>query len=329
MRLWRRRRARASDVEGDPLPLSPAFNSAITEYAIAVPNASAEANLGAWVTFAGASVQWLSASDTVLATTAVYAVNPLALGVTVLKVKVTAEDGTTTKTFTITRAAEEPTSPLIFNGWYTGAAFEVGIAFRKNHIYGSPVTGFELDDITVTNGTATNLVDQYGDGIVWFATVTPTDSTQPVTVGVAAGAATVVADGSLTEAGGTLTVLSYATGPVEGITISQDEGVYRANFVFRSTITGLECDEVEVSGATPEYMPYHNPRNCDIWLRPPYGQGDITITIAADAYEDGDSVANAAFSYTITRWSGPDRSTGSIAQTGIGHRPGQQKSPHT
>ena len=200
--------------------------------------------------------------------------------------------------------ASSRTSPLIYTGWYIGEAFEVVAAFRKNHIYGSPVTGFELDDITVTNGTATNLVDDpidVGDGIVWRVTVTPTDSTQPVTVGVAAGAATVVADGSLTEAGGTLTVLSYATGPVEGIAIYQDEGVYRAEFVFREAITGLECDEVEVSGATPEYLHWYNPRTCGIWLRPPFDQGDITITIAADAYEDGDSVANTAFSYAITR----------------------------
>lgn len=172
---------------GNPLPLSPGFNSATTEYAIAAPNTVTSVSLSAYATHSGATVQWLSASDTVLATTASYGANSLAVGVTVLKVKVTAQDGIATKTFTITiiRAAEEPTSPLIYSGWYIGEAFEVEVVFRKNHIYASPVTGFELDDITVTNGTATNLTDVYG-GVVWRVTVTPTDSTQPVTVGVAA-----------------------------------------------------------------------------------------------------------------------------------------------
>ena len=388
---------------GNPLPLSPGFNSATTEYAIAAPNTVTSVSLSAYATHSGATVQWLSASDTVLATTASYGVNPLAVGVTVIKVKVTAQDGIATKTFTITRgaavsndatliglalsdgtlrpgfaattksyraavvgvtqvtvtpttasntatvayldgndaaladadtgtvahdvalnvglttfkikvtdgtatetytvtvarAALQPTDPLIYTNYYAGAAFDVMIVFRKNHIHGSPVTGFELDDITVTNGTATNLVDVYG-GVVWRVTVTPTDSTRPVTVAVAAGAATVVADGSVTEAGRTLTVLSYAAGPVVGLSIYEDTGVYQAQFVFRGTTTGLDCDtEVKVSGAEPERVFGHIPSNCDMWLRPPSDQGDITI--AAGAYEDGDSVANAAFSYTITR----------------------------
>ena len=198
-------------------------------------------------------------------------------------------------------AAAEPTDPLIYTNYYAGAAFDVMIVFRKNHIHGSPVTGFDLDDITVTNGTARNLTDVYGPGVVWRVTVTPTNSTQRVTVDVAAGAATDAA-GSPTEAGRTLTVLSYAAGPVVGLSIYEDTGVYRAQFVFRGTTDGLDCDtEVTVSGATPERIFEHIPSNCDMWLRPTDGQGDITITIAADAYEDGDSVTNVAFSYTITR----------------------------
>ena len=213
----------------------------------------------------------------------------------------------------------EPTSPIIFTfDWYTGEPFEVVVAFRKNHIHGSPVTDFDVDDITVTNGTVMDdLADDNGNGIVWRATVTPTDSTQPVVVSVAAGAATVTADGSLTKAGGALTLLSYANGPVAGMAIMQDEGVYRADMLFRGTdiITGLECPEVELSGATKDPI-HHDARYCAFWILPS-GGGNITITIAAGAYTNVDGSASTDFTHTIQVTAGARANFGSSHSVGF------------
>ena len=97
-------------------------------------------------------------------------------------------------------------------------------------------------------------------------------------------------------------MLSYAAGPVVGFSIYQDTSAYRAQFVFRGTTTGLDCDtEVAVSGAESERVFGHIPSNCDMWLRPPPAGATSPSPSRANAYTHSDNTASAEFTYTITR----------------------------
>ena len=99
------------------LTLNPTFNSATTEYAVSAANSVTQITLSAIKNHSGATVRWLSASDAVLATTTAILVHPLAEGVTVRKAEVTAQDGATTKTYTVTvtRAAASTNNAPVFD----------------------------------------------------------------------------------------------------------------------------------------------------------------------------------------------------------------------
>ena len=142
----------AVDNRGVGLPLSPTFNSAITEYAVPVESAVPSITLTATKNHSGATVQWLSASDTELATTAAYAVNPLAEGVTVLKVKVTAQDTITTKTYTITitRAAVASSDATLSELTLSG------VTLKPTFVSGTTsYTASVVNSVTSTTVTAT------------------------------------------------------------------------------------------------------------------------------------------------------------------------------
>ena len=85
--------------------LDPAFASATTAYAASVGNAEDEVTVTPEVAHAGATVEYLGASDTALADADTGKDGhqvALEVGETVVKVKVTAEDGTATQTYTLT-----------------------------------------------------------------------------------------------------------------------------------------------------------------------------------------------------------------------------------
>lgn len=101
------------------------------------------------------------------ATAVVNSGNPIALsvGANPIPVEVTAQDGTTTITYTVTvtRAATlqvvitGPTRPV-------SGAFSVGITFSQ------PVAQFAMADVTIVNGTATAMT---GSGTTYTLTVVP------------------------------------------------------------------------------------------------------------------------------------------------------------
>jgi len=119
--------------------------------------------------------------------------NPIALavGANPILVEVTAQDGTTkiTYTVTVTRAAAlqavivGPTTPV-------SGPFSVVITFSQ------PVTQFTMADVTVVNGTATTMT---GSGTTYTLTVSPTSASN-VSISLPAGA--------VSSAGGTLNTAS-------------------------------------------------------------------------------------------------------------------------
>ena len=122
------------------------------------------AEVGAAVTVNGRAVTSGSASDQIA----------LALGVaTAIPVNVTATDGTTIQTYTITvhRAADH-TRPTV--AITSEAAAPLTEAFTVTITFSEPVTGFELEDIRVTNGRASNFLEISPQE--YTATITPDGS---------------------------------------------------------------------------------------------------------------------------------------------------------
>ena len=119
------------------------------------------AGVGAAVTVNGRAVTSGSASDPIA----------LALGVaTAIPVNVTAADRTTIQTYTITvhRAADR-TRPTV--AITSAAAAPLTEAFTVTITFSEPVTGFELEDIRVTNGMALNFTEVSPQE--YTATITP------------------------------------------------------------------------------------------------------------------------------------------------------------
>ena len=160
--------------------LTPSFAPGTTAYSVTVAN----------------SVTTLTLTPTVNDPNATAVVNSgtaiaLAVGVNAIPVEVTAQDGTTKITYTVTvnRAAA---LQAVITGPTTPASgpFSVVITFSQ------PVTQFTISDVTVVNGTATTMT---GSGTTYTLTVSPTSGAN-VSISVAAG----IVSGS----GGTLNTAS-------------------------------------------------------------------------------------------------------------------------
>ena len=95
------------DFNSDGVTLSPAFAAAVTSYTAAVANAHTDGKLEATPNDSNATVEFLDENDATIATGGqtgnVHSILPdFEVGENVFKVKVTAGDGTTSRTYTIT-----------------------------------------------------------------------------------------------------------------------------------------------------------------------------------------------------------------------------------
>ena len=101
---------------GTGVTLSPTFASGTTAYTASVANSVDEVTVTPTTTDSDATVEYLDASDTALADADTNAAGhqvALDVGDTVFKVKVTAEDGTTTQTYTVTVTRTPPTGGVV------------------------------------------------------------------------------------------------------------------------------------------------------------------------------------------------------------------------
>ena len=117
------------------LTLDPTFAPGTLTYAATVANSVDEVTVTPTTTDTNATPEFLDASDTTLddAGTAAGHQVALAVGDTVFKVKVTAEDGTTTQTYTVTvtrAAADTPTTCTLNPGDIWCGVVTVGSAFE-------------------------------------------------------------------------------------------------------------------------------------------------------------------------------------------------------
>ncbi|MDW3192036.1 MAG: Ig-like domain-containing protein [Cytophagales bacterium] len=165
-------------------------------------------------------------------------------------------------------------------------AFEIEIAFSES------VTGLELLDITVGNGTAGNL---QGTGSVYSATITPTAS-GTVDISIAAG---VVADaaGNANTASNSLSVEfteADTTAPTVTIATASLEvsGEFEIMINFNEEVTGFEASDITIengslSGFTGSGSSYGAVVN-------PLETGTVTISIASGVATDAAGNSNEA-----------------------------------
>ena len=183
------------------------FAAATTSYAVSVDSIVSSTVLTATTNHAGASVVIADADGSTAAGTRTVS---LAAGANAITATVTAEDGVTTATYTVTvtRAAVVPLTasfehvPASHDG--TGA-FGLTLRFSEALASGSAAT-LRSGAVAVANGTLSSVRTVNGDRAVWSIEAAPT-GTEDVTVSVAAGAACAAggvctADGRQLSAGG-------------------------------------------------------------------------------------------------------------------------------
>ena len=186
---------------------------------------------------------------------------------------------TTAPTVTITSAASEPVS----------GPFPITVTFSE------PVTGFELPDLVVGNGSASEL---QGTEASYTATVTPTAS-GAVTVDIAAGAAEDGA-GNPSAAADQLSITADltpvdTTAPTVTITSAASEpvsGPFPITVTFSEPVTGFELPDLVVgNGSASELQGTEASYTATVT---PTASGAVTVDIAAGAAEDGAGNPSAA-----------------------------------
>ena len=152
------------------------------------------------------------------------------------------------------------------------------------------VTGFELSDITVTNGNATNLQGSAGS---YTFDVTPL-ADGDVIVSVAAGAATDAA-GNTSNVSNTVTVVSDTTAPTATITAPtgpSNDNPLVFTITFSESVTGLELADIIVENGTASNLQGSGTTyTVDV---APTADGAVNVSVAAGAASD------AAVSLTVT-----------------------------
>ena len=152
---------------GTGVTLSPTFAPDTTAYTATVANSVEEVTVAPATNHADATYKYLDASDTELVDADTNAAGfqvAVAVGDTVFKVQVTAEDGTTTQTYTVTvtRQAMAPPHPqtdvLVSNNGF-GIAATNGITVGSYQVAtmftaGDNPQGYELDSATITVAAA-------------------------------------------------------------------------------------------------------------------------------------------------------------------------------
>jgi hypothetical protein len=168
--------------------------------------------------------------------------------------------------------------------------FQVTITFSE------AVTGFELTDIGVGNGAASDLATS--DAKVFTATITPTGD-GAVTVSLAAGAAQDAA-GNASTAAEPLVVEADSTPPGVAITLpgAETTGAFTARFTFTEAVAGFELADIGVvNGAASDLATSDDTVFTAIIT--PQAPGAVTVSLAESAASDAGGNASLAASAAI------------------------------
>ena len=183
---------------------------------------------------------------------------------------------TAASTVTITSTATEPVN----------APFPITIVFSE------PVTGFELDDLVVENGTASELE---GDEASYIATITPAASTSDtVTVDIEAGAAEDAA-GNPSEAAEQFSIVADTAAPTVTLSTTASApvtGPFTVTVVFSESVSGFELEDLVVGNGVASEL---NGNGTTFTAKvTPEDSGTVTVDIGAGAAEDSAGNPNTA-----------------------------------
>ncbi len=166
-------------------------------------------------------------------------------------------------------------------------------AFTLTVDYDETVTGLELSDLIVSNGTAGSLTSIIS-GQKWSVDITPL-ADGLVTVNLGEGATTDAA-GNTSEAAEAFTIINDETEPV--VTITSDatdpqSGAFMATFTFTESVTGFDATDVTVGNGEISNFQATSAAVYTAMVTPA-ADGAVTIDVAADKAADEAGNPNAA-----------------------------------
>ncbi len=195
-------------------------------------------------------------------------------------------------TFDGTADTTAPSVTLTTENNDVSGSFEVDISFSEG------VTGFDLADITVVNGTAAGLT---GSGSTYAVSITPISS-GTVTVSIAASVAEDAA-GNANTASNSLSVefdgSADTTAPTVTITTTVTEitGAFEIEMAFSEVVTGFESADVTVDNGT--LSEFEGGDASYVATISPDATGTVTISIGAGVAQDAAGNDNEAGSLTV------------------------------
>ncbi|MFD2566724.1 lamin tail domain-containing protein [Pseudotenacibaculum haliotis] len=179
----------------------------------------------------------------------------------------------------------------------TDAADPTNVAYTATFTFSEDVTGFEVGDITVGNGTANDFNAM--SATVYTATITPT-ADGAVTVDVAANVAEDAATNG-NDAAVQYSVLYDATNPTATLTTTAPNPVntpFTIDITFDEDVFGFEMADLNITNGTPSDFAAANATMYSVLITPT-GAGDVVVDIPAGVTEDLATNGNNAASFTI------------------------------
>ena len=267
-----------SDASDDSsIALSPAFASSITSYTASVANRVDEITIAPTTTNNGASVAYLDGSDTAISdadTTKNGQQVSLAVGANTITVQVTAADGVTPQTYTVTVTRAEPEQ--IFSADATLSALALSDASDDSSIALSPA--FASGTTSYTASVA-NRVDKI--------TIAPTTTNNGASVAYLDGSDTAISDADTTKNG---QQVSLAVG-ANTIKVQVTAADSTTTQPYTVTVTRAEPEQIFSADATLSALALSDASDdSSIALSPPFASGITSYTA---------SVANRVDKITI------------------------------
>lgn len=169
-------------------------------------------------------------------------------------------------------------------------------AFGVSATFSESVTGFALSDISVTNGTASNLT---GSGANYSFTITPTSDGQ-IAVSVPQGSATASSSVS-NNASNSLSITYYAPASLTLSTISnQVNTAFNVDAEFSKSVTGFTLNDISVTNGTVSNLSGSG-ANYSFTVTPS-ADGDVNISVAAESATAAGGATNTASNELIVAY---------------------------
>lgn len=218
-------------------------------------------------------------------------VTPMAEGAVTLDIAANASQdaaGNGNAAATQATSTHDTTAPTVS---ISGVSSSSNAAFTASITFIEDVTGFSVEDITLSNATASSFTAT--DAKNYTVLVTPT-AEGSVTLDIAANAAQDAA-GNGNTAANQATSTYDTTAPTVSISGAPSSGnaAFTASFAFSEDVTGFAVEDIALTNATASSFASTDAKNYTV-LVTPTAEGAVTLDIAANAAQDAAGNGNAA-----------------------------------